>query len=68
MFWKLDLLPSSGEGQEICTLLGPLERANLHRSTPSELVRFCILCKVMQGFILGSDLWNNVRNEHTGFI
>jgi hypothetical protein len=29
MFWKLDLFPSSGEG-ETSTLLGPLERANLN--------------------------------------
>jgi hypothetical protein len=27
-FRKLDLIPSSGEGMEISTLLGPLERAN----------------------------------------
>jgi hypothetical protein len=28
-FQKLDLFPSSGEGRETPTLLGPLERANL---------------------------------------
>jgi hypothetical protein len=28
MFRKLDLFPSSGEGRETSTLLGPLERAN----------------------------------------
>jgi hypothetical protein len=29
VFRKLDLFPSAGEGREISTLLGPLERANL---------------------------------------
>jgi hypothetical protein len=29
MFWKPDLFPSSGEGEETRSLLGPLERANL---------------------------------------
>jgi hypothetical protein len=30
-FRKLDLFPSSGEGEKTPTLLGPLERANLNR-------------------------------------
>jgi hypothetical protein len=29
MFWKLYLFPSSGEGSEAPTLLGPLERDHL---------------------------------------
>jgi hypothetical protein len=32
-FQKLDLFPSSGEGRETTTLLGPLERANLNHWT-----------------------------------
>jgi hypothetical protein len=36
---KLDLFPSSGEGREIHTLLGPLERANQH-STVTEVSSF----------------------------
>jgi hypothetical protein len=32
-FWKLDLFPSSGEGKEAHTILGPLERANLNHWT-----------------------------------
>jgi hypothetical protein len=32
-FRKLDLFPSSGEGRETPTLLGPLERANLNQWT-----------------------------------
>jgi hypothetical protein len=31
MFRKLDHFPSSGEGWETPTLLGPLERANLNQ-------------------------------------
>jgi hypothetical protein len=31
-FWKLDLSLSSGEGEEMLTLLGPLERANLNHN------------------------------------
>jgi hypothetical protein len=30
MFRKLDLFPSSGEGQKTPTLLGPLEKANFN--------------------------------------
>jgi hypothetical protein len=33
MFQKLDLFPSSGEGRETSTLLGPLESANLYSWT-----------------------------------
>jgi hypothetical protein len=41
MFWKLDLFPSSGEG-ETPTLLGPLERAHLTHWTIH--VRFTETC------------------------
>jgi hypothetical protein len=36
LFWKLDMLPSSGEGWETPTLLGLLERANLNHSIHSD--------------------------------
>jgi hypothetical protein len=34
MFRKLDLFPSSGDGRETHTLLGPLERANPSHGDP----------------------------------
>jgi hypothetical protein len=38
-FRKLELFPSWGEGMETSTLLGPLERANLHHCTRLHLSR-----------------------------
>jgi hypothetical protein len=32
-FWKLDLFPTSREGRETPTLLGPLKSANLNHWT-----------------------------------
>jgi hypothetical protein len=43
-FRKLDLFPSSGEGSETPTLLGPLERANLDNWSGSA----CWLLNCMQ--------------------
>jgi hypothetical protein len=39
-FRKLDLFPSSGEGRETTTLLGPLEIANLNHWTLIEVSSF----------------------------
>jgi hypothetical protein len=39
-FRKLDLFPSSGEGLEIPTLLGPLERANLNHCIKIHKLKF----------------------------
>jgi hypothetical protein len=62
MFRKLNLFPSSGDGRETSTLLGPLRRANLSLWTKREniqkqkyllifkilIIGLCILLRVYQ--------------------